>query len=245
MLLDGKKALITGGTGALGRKLCEVFAREGADVAFSFLKNRSRADEVVRTIEAHGRRALAFQASVVDARAVAAMVDDVAGAFAGIDILVNNAGTTQVLPFPLIEEADWDALMEVNVKGPFVVTREVVRRMILRRSGTILNVGSIAGSRMLEVPVHYATAKAAICGFTVSLAKELARYGIRVNAVVPGLLDSGIAANVPDVKLKEYLNYCAAGRPGRPEEVADLAAFLCSDRASYINAQNVVIDGGL
>jgi len=245
VLLDGKKALITGGTGALGRKLCEVFAREGADVAFSFLKNRSRADEVVRTIEAHGRRALAFQASVVDARAVAAMVDDVAGAFAGIDILVNNAGTTQVLPFPLIEEADWDALMEVNVKGPFVVTREVVRRMILRRSGTILNVGSIAGSRMLEVPVHYATAKAAICGFTVSLAKELARYGIRVNAVVPGLLDSGIAANVPDVKLKEYLNYCAAGRPGRPEEVADLAAFLCSDRASYINAQNVVIDGGL
>jgi 3-oxoacyl-[acyl-carrier protein] reductase len=98
---------------------------------------------------------------------------------------------------------------------------------------------------MLEVPVHYATAKAAICGFTISLAKELARYGIRVNSVVPGLLDSGIAVNVPESKLKEYLSYCAAGRPGKPEEVAELAAFLCSDRASYINAQNIVVDGGL
>jgi 3-oxoacyl-[acyl-carrier protein] reductase len=172
---------------------------------------------------------------------VAAIVD----AFSGIDVLINNAGSTQVLPFPLIEEADWDEIMDVNVKGPYIVTREVVRYMIPRRSGTILNIGSIAGSRMLEVPVHYATAKAAVCGFTVSLAKELARYGIRVNSVVPGLLDSGIALNVPEVKLKEYLNYCAAGRPGKPEEVAELAAFLCSDRASYINAQNIVVDGGL
>jgi 3-oxoacyl-[acyl-carrier protein] reductase len=117
--------------------------------------------------------------------------------------------------------------------------------MIVQRSGTILNVGSIAGTRMLEVPVHYATAKAAVCGFTLSLARELARYGIRVNSVVPGMLDSGVAANVPEEKVREYLNYCAAGRTGRPEEVAELAAFLCSDRASYINAQNIVIDGGL
>jgi len=245
MLLDGKKVLITGGTGALGKKLCEIFAREGADVAFNYLRHEARAAEVVKSIEAHGRAALAFQASVLDAAAIAAMTGKIADAFKRIDILVNNAGTTQVLPFPLIEESDWDELMAVNVKGPFIVTKEVVRRMIVQRSGTILNVGSIAGTRMLEVPVHYATAKAAICGFTLSLARELARYGIRVNSVVPGMLDSGVAANVPVEKVREYLNYCAAGRTGRPEEVAELAAFLCSDRASYINAQNIVIDGGL
>jgi 3-oxoacyl-[acyl-carrier protein] reductase len=245
VLLEGKKVLVTGGTGALGRALCRVFAREGADVAFNYLKHKVRAGEVVRSIEACGRRAMAHQASVLDAKAVTAMVAAIVDAFSGIDVLINNAGSTQVLPFPLIEEADWDEIMDVNVKGPYIVTREVVRHMIPRRSGTILNIGSIAGSRMLEVPVHYATAKAAVCGFTVSLAKELARYGIRVNSVVPGLLDSGIALNVPEVKLKEYLNYCAAGRPGKPEEVAELAAFLCSDRASYINAQNIVVDGGL
>jgi 3-oxoacyl-[acyl-carrier protein] reductase len=245
VLLEGKKALITGGTGALGKKLCEVFAREGADVAFNYLKQEAAAAEVVKSIEAHGRAARAFRVSVLDAAGVAAMTGSVADAFGRIDILVNNAGTTQVLPFPLIEESDWDDLMDVNVKGPFIVTKEVVRRMIVRRSGAILNIGSIAGTRMLEVPVHYATAKAAICGFTLSLARELARYGIRVNSVVPGMLDSGVAANVPAEKIREYLNYCAAGRPGRPEEVADMAAFLCSDRASYVNAQNIVVDGGL
>lgn len=245
MLLEGKKVLITGGTGALGRALCRVFAREGADVAFNYLRHKVRAGEVARSIEALGRRAMAHQASVLDAKAVTAMVAATVEAFSEIDVLINNAGSTQVLPFPLIEEADWDEVMDVNVKGPYIVTREVVRHMVPRRSGTILNIGSIAGTRMLEVPVHYATAKAAICGFTISLAKELARYGIRVNSVVPGLLDSGIAVNVPEGKLKEYLGYCAAGRPGKPEEVAELAAFLCSDRASYINAQNIVIDGGL
>lgn len=245
MLLEGKKVLVTGGTGALGRALCRVFAREGADVAFNYLRHKVRAGEVARSIEALGRRAMAHQASVLDAKAVTAMVAATVEAFSGIDVLINNAGSTQVLPFPLIEEADWDEVMDVNVKGPYIVTREVVRHMVPRRSGTILNIGSIAGTRMLEVPVHYATAKAAICGFTISLAKELARYGIRVNSVVPGLLDSGIAVNVPEGKLKEYLSYCAAGRPGKPEEVAELAAFLCSDRASYINAQNIVIDGGL
>jgi len=245
VLLEGKKALITGGTGALGKKLCEVFAREGADVAFNYLKQEAAAAEVVKSIEAHGRAARAFRVSVLDAAGVAAMTGSVADAFGRIDILVTNAGTTQVLPFPLIEESDWDDLMDVNVKGPFIVTKEVVRRMIVRRSGAILNIGSIAGTRLLEVPVHYATAKAAVCGFTLSLAKELSRYGIRVNSVVPGMLDSGVAANVPAEKIREYLNYCAAGRPGRPEEVADMAAFLCSDRASYVNAQNIVVDGGL
>lgn len=150
-----------------------------------------------------------------------------------------------MMPFALIEEEDWDAVMAANLKSMFLVTREVVRGMIARKSGVIVNIGSLAGHRLLEVPVHYATAKAGVSGFTLSLAKELARYNIRVNAVVPGLLEEGIGKMVPARELEEYVRYCSAGRPGRTNEVAEVVAFLASDRASYINAQNIFVDGGV
>ncbi|NTU41486.1 MAG: 3-oxoacyl-ACP reductase FabG [Nitrospirales bacterium] len=245
MLLENKKALITGGTGALGERLCEVFADEGADVAFSYLKNSEKAGIVVESIKNRGRKGIAVPCSVTDASGIERMVGQVIEEFGRIDILVNNAGATQVLPFPLIEQEDWEEMMSVNVTGTFLVTKEVVRTMVARKSGVVINVGSIAGIRMLEVPVHYATAKAAICGFTISLARELSRYNIRVNCVIPGMLDSGVSRNVPEKQYQEYLRYCSAGRPGKPEEVASLAAFLSSDRAAYINGQNIVIDGGL
>jgi 3-oxoacyl-[acyl-carrier protein] reductase len=245
MLLENKTVLITGGTGALGRTLCDVFSREGADVAFNYEKSRDKAEEVMQMIEAHGRKGLAFQCSVLDKPGISAMVADIIQSFGKIDILVNNAGITQVMPFALIEEEDWDLLMDVNVKGMFLVTKAVVRKMIGARSGCMINIGSLAGVRLLEVPVHYATSKAAVTGFTLSLAKELARYNIRVNCVVPGMLDGGIGTNVPEKHYQEYMKYCSAGRPGKPEEVAELAAFLGSDRAAYINAQNILIDGGL
>ena len=113
-----------------------------------------------------------------------------------------------------------------------------------RRGGAIINIGSIAGQRLLEVPVHYATAKAGVSGFTISLAKELARYNIRVNSVIPGMLTEGVSRMVPEKEAQEYLQYCTAGRPGEPSEVADLVVFLASEKASYINAQNISIDGG-
>ncbi len=245
MLLEHKKVLITGGTGAIGEKLCDVFSREGADVAFNYEKSRDKAETVLHLIEGNNRKGLAFQCSVLDKPGIAAMVADVIQAFGRIDILVNNAGITQVMPFALIEEEDWDLMMDVNVKGMFLVTKAVVRKMIAVKAGCIINIGSLAGVRLLEVPVHYATSKAAIGGFTLSLAKELARYNIRANCIVPGMLDGGIGLNVPDKQYQEYMKYCSAGRPGKPEEVAELAAFLGSDRAQYINAQNLIVDGGL
>ena len=245
MLLKNKKAFISGGTGAIGEKLCEVFSREGADVAFNYEKNRKKAEKVLKIIEKNKRRGLVFRCSVLDAKSIEKMIEKVITKYGRIDILINSAGITQVLPFPFIEEKDWDMMMEVNVKGTFLITKEVVRRMISQKSGVIINIGSIAGMRLLEVPVHYATAKAAVSGFTISLAKELARYNIRVNSIVPGMLDSGIGTNVPEKQYKEYIKYCTAGRPGKPEEVAHLAAFLCSENADYINAQNLIIDGGL
>jgi NAD(P)-dependent dehydrogenase (short-subunit alcohol dehydrogenase family) len=162
-----------------------------------------------------------------------------------VDILVNNAGITQVMPFALIEEEDWDRMMDVNVKGMFLVTKAFVRGMIRRKNGAVVNLGSLAGMRVLEVPVHYATAKSAVVGFTLSLARELSRYNVRVNAVVPGLVDGGVSSNVPEKQREDYFQHCTLGRAGKPEEVAELVAFLASDRAGYINAQAIHIDGGV
>jgi len=231
--------LVTGGSGAVGGALVRRFVAGGAAVAFTYLTNRDRA---LALADETGATALAADLTRRD------QVEDAVHAaiekLGKIDVLVNNAGRTQVMPFALIEEADWDEIIASNLKSMFLVTHEVVRGMIHARRGAIVTVGSLAGHRMLDVPVHYATAKAGVSGFTLSLARELARYSIRVNAVVPGLLDDGIGALVPDEERAEYVRYCAAGRVGTPEEVAEVVAFLASDKARYVNGQCVFVDGG-
>ena len=127
----------------------------------------------------------------------------------------------------------------------YLVTKAFARGMIRRKSGSIVNIGSLAGMRMLEVPVHYATSKSAVLGFTLSLAREFGRYHVRVNAVVPGMLTAGVSANVPDKQREEYCKYCALSRAGEPQEVAEVAAFLAGDRSSYVNGQTIFVDGGI
>ncbi len=235
-----RSVLVTGGSGALGSAIVRRFCAGGDRVAFTYNTGREAAEKLSAEAGAH-----ALRAELTQREQARAAVADAVQCLGRLDVLVNNAGTTQVMPFPLIEEDDWDEIVGANLKMLFLITQEAARHMVAQKAGAIVNIGSIAAHRLLDVPVHYATAKAAVSGFTISLAAELRRYGIRVNSVVPGLLEAGIARNVPEEEYDEYMRHCAAGRPGKLEEVAELVFFLAGDSAAYINAQNIFIDGGL
>jgi NAD(P)-dependent dehydrogenase (short-subunit alcohol dehydrogenase family) len=244
-LVEKRVALVTGGSRGLGRAVCEVLAREGATVAFNYTRSAEEAEQTIEAVRAEGGRGFAFKVSVTDKKGIAEMVRAIEKEAGIIDILVNNAGIGQVVPLALMEEEDWDKMFSVHAKGAFVVTQAVLRGMIRQRRGRVLNMSSLAGVKMLEAPVHYSAAKAALRGFTESLAKEIGRYGVTVNCLAPGVLESGVSHNLPKPRLDEYLRHCAIGRVGTHKEVAEVVAFMVSDRNSYMNGATVVLDGGV
>lgn len=244
-MLKGKTAFVTGGSGAVGAAVVRCMAGHGARVAFSYHKQPEKALALQKELCAAGGDVKTYPLDVLNGAEVQQLAATIEQDLGPVDILINNAGLTQIMPFALIEEEDWDLIMNVNVKGMFLVTKAFVRAMIRHQRGAIVNLGSLAGMRVLEVPVHYATAKSAVMGFTLSLAREMARYHIRVNAVVPGLLTDGVSTHVPDKQRVDYEQHCTLGRAGTPLEVAELVAFLASDRAAYINAQAIQVDGGI
>lgn len=240
-LLDGKRVLVTGGSRGLGQALCRTFAAEGARVAFTWTRDE---DGARATLDSYpGARA--FRVSVLDTAGSETMAAALEQEWGGIDVLVNNSAVTQVFPIALLDEEDWDHVMDVNVKGAFLTCKAVLPGMIRRKGGVILNIGSLAGVRMIVAPVHYCASKAALKGMTQAMAKELARYGIRVLCLAPGLLEDGVGKNVPDYSLADYLKHCSLGRVGTFAEVARFAAFLVSDLNTYMNGETVLMDGGL
>lgn len=244
-MLNDKVAFITGGSGAVGQAIVKVLAREGCCVAYSYKSSKQAAEQLEKELTASDLKVRPYFLDVLDAAGSIKLAERIEDELGSVDILVNNAGIAQVMPFAMIEEKDWDMMLDINVKGMFLVTKAFARNMIRRKTGCIVNIGSLAGMRMLEVPVHYAAAKSAVVGFTMALAGELGRYNIRVNAAVPGMLERGVSDNVPTRLQEKYKSYCALSRAGRCEEVAELVAFLASDRSSYINAQSIMIDGGV
>jgi 3-oxoacyl-[acyl-carrier protein] reductase len=256
--LAGKRCLITGGSRGLGLALGLAFARQGARVAFTYHRNSADAEEArARLTEAASRHddhagdsassgaPLVFRGSVADAGHAQQVVKDVVSAWGGVDVLVNNAGINQILPIALLEEADWDTMMDVSVKGAYLFSRAVLKPMIRARRGHILTIGAFTSERVLDASVHYAAAKSALRGFTEALAREVGRYAIQVNLLAPGLLDVGLATMLPQHRLAEYQRQSALGRLGTAAELAAMAVFLVSDDNTFMTAAKLAVDGGL
>jgi 3-oxoacyl-[acyl-carrier protein] reductase len=243
--LEGKTAIVTGGSGALGAAVCRALARDGAKIAWTYVKNEARAHALSAELTRSDVRHFSKKVDGTDWKGMHAFADEVEKTLGPVDVLVNCAGITQVMPLALMELEDWDLLVNTNLKSLFIATKAVVRSMIRRKTGHIINVGSIGGERILDVPVHYAACKAGISGFSKALSKELSRHKINVNCIAPGLLDEGVGKNLSKERLDDYVAHCNSGRPGTCEEIAELVAFLASGRCSFVSGQTILADGGL
>ena len=244
LLLEGKRAFITGGTRGIGAALCEIFAREGADVAFNYSSRDDLAEGIVAKIEGHLRRALSFKVSVTDRLGLKKLTREIVEKWGGIDILVNNAAINRGDNFATTTDRAWDEVINTNVGSLFAVTKPIYKQMIRQRKGSILNITSIGAMRALPTAVHYATSKAAMIGFTKCLSREAGTFGVKVNAIAAGIFDTELAQELPERLLQMHHFWASAGRMGRPEELAEYAAFMVSDRNSFMNGEVVIVDGG-
>jgi 3-oxoacyl-[acyl-carrier protein] reductase len=244
LLLTDKTAFITGGSRGLGKALCEIFAREGADVAFNYNSNEVEAADTVRRIEAHGRKAWAFKVSVTDKPGIKHMLADILKDSGKLDILINNAAINKADSFVTTTENAWLNVINTNVNGLYYVTKPILKQMMKQRSGSILNITSIGAIRALPTSVHYATSKAAVIGFTKCLAREAAQFGVNVNGIAAGIFDTDLGHSLPERFKDIYENWCMKDRFGRPEELAEFAAFMASDRNSYMAGEIITLDGG-
>jgi 3-oxoacyl-[acyl-carrier protein] reductase len=242
--LEGKRAFITGGTRGIGAALCNVFAREGADVAFNYNARDDLAAETVAKIEGHGRRAESYKISVTDRLGLKKLTRELVEKWGGIDVLVNNAAINRGDNFATTTDRAWDEVIGTNVGSLFAVTKPIYKQMIRQRKGSILNITSIGAMRALPTAVHYATSKAAMIGFTKCLSREAGTFGVKVNAIAAGIFDTELAKALPDRLLQMHDLWVSAGRLGRPEELAEYAAFMVSDRNSFMTGEVVVVDGG-
>jgi 3-oxoacyl-[acyl-carrier protein] reductase len=242
---DGRSAIVTGGTRGIGRAIVKELAGRGANVAFSYTKNSELADEVVKEVEASGRRAIAFQADVADSDAAEKMVRAVKAEFGSVDYLVNNAGITRDKLIMMMSEEDWDAVLDTNLKGVFNVTKPAVSIMVRQRRGSILNISSISGIVGMAGQTNYSASKAGLIGFTRALAKEIAKRNITVNALALGLIETDMTGVLADEYKQKVLEQIPLGRFGNVTEIARVAAFLLSDDALYITGQVLQVDGGL
>ena len=242
---EGSVALVTGASRGIGRATALELSRQGATVVVNFSRSKEQADEVVCEIERAGGSAVPWQADVADEDQVRAMMRMVKSRFKRLDILVNNAGSTADGFVVMMSTEKWDHVLRVNLRGTFLCTREALKLMIHRRSGSIVNISSVSGLIGTEGQANYAASKGAVHAFTKTVAREGAGFGVRANAVAPGLVDTEMIATIPPALLDTFMNTIPMKRVGTPEEIASVVAFLASDGASYITGTVVSADGGL
>ena len=245
MRLSGKVALVTGSARGIGRSIAELFCAEGATVVVNDVGSDAGARETLAVLEAAGGKGSVEMFDVSDAAQVDAGVKNILEAHGRIDVLVNNAGITRDNLLLRLSEEDFDAVLRVNLKGTFLLTKMVTRHMIKQRSGKVVNISSVVGMMGNAGQSNYAAAKAGIIGFTKATARELASRNITVNAIAPGFIRTAMTAALPEAVQKAFLAQIPLGRFAEPREVAELALFLASDASSYITGQVVGINGGM
>ena len=244
-MLNGKVAVVTGGSRGIGRAIVWKLADLGAEVAFSYAGNAAAAEETANLCREKGVRVFAMQADVSSAQAVADFFAAVERELGPVDILVNNAGITRDNLVMRMKEEEFDQVIETNLKGTFLCMKAVARGMMKRRSGRIINLSSVVALRGNAGQVNYCASKAGVIGMTKSMAKELAGRGVTVNAIAPGFIETDMTAKLPEDVKTTMAASIPAGRLGQPEDIANAAAFFASDEAAYVTGQVLCVDGGM
>lgn len=243
--MERRVALVTGGSGDLGQAVCRALAADGRAVAVQYRNREEQARDAAGAVAAAGGESEVFRADLTRPEEAKGLVDAVVARFGRLDVLVNGAGGNRDVLLMMMKDEDYDAVLDANLRTAFLVTRAAIRPMIGNRWGRIVNLSSVSGRIGLPGQTNYAAAKAGLEGFTRALAVELGSFGILVNAVAPGAVESQAVRALPEERRARILEGIPLGRLGRPEEVADAVAFLASDRAAYISGQVLAVSGGL
>jgi len=242
---ENKVALVTGSARGIGRAIAETLASRGASLVIADLRTELAAATAQEIAASTGQRTLAVAVDVVDSNSVKTMVDRVLAEFGRIDILVNNAGITRDNLIMRMDEADWDLVLDINLKGAFNCSKAVVRTMMKQRYGRIVNIASVAGLAGNAGQANYAASKAGLVGLTKSLARELGSRQITVNAVAPGFIPTDLTKDLPEELKEASLKMTPLGRWGSTQDIASAVAFLASDEAAYITGHVLSVDGGM
>ncbi|WP_432400636.1 3-oxoacyl-[acyl-carrier-protein] reductase [Wukongibacter sp. M2B1] len=245
MRLEGKTAIVTGGSRGIGKAIALNLAEKGANVVVNYTSSPDKAALVVEEIKTMGREALAIKADVSNSEDVNNLIKEVGNHFTSIDILVNNAGITRDTLLIRMKDDDWDKVIDINLKGTYLCTKLVAKKMMKQRSGRIINITSVIGIMGNAGQANYAASKAGVIGFTKSVARELASRGINVNAVAPGFIQTEMTDKLSEEVVESYTKSIPLGKLGEAKDVANVVAFLCSEEASYLTGQVINVDGGM
>lgn len=244
-LLEGKTAIITGATRGIGKAIAETFADHGANVAFTFASSQEKALAIEADLVSKGVKAKAYKSNAANMEEAQELVKEVLAEFGNVDILVNNAGITKDGLLMRMSEADWDAVIDTNLKSVYNMTKCIMRTMMKNRAGSIINMSSVVGVKGNAGQGNYAASKAGMIGFTKSMALELGSRNIRCNAIAPGFIETEMTAKLDADTVQGWRDAIPLKRGGTPEDVANLTLFLASDMSSYISGQTINVDGAM
>ncbi len=244
-LLQGKVAIITGATRGIGKGIAEVFAKNGADIAFTYVSSDEKAKVIEKKLSAFGTKIKAYKSDAANYKSAEEFINNVVSEFGKIDAIVNNAGITRDGLLMRMSEENWDDVMNINLKSVFNITKCSLRTLLKQRFGSIINMSSVVGIEGNAGQSNYAASKAGIIGFTKSIAQEIGSRNIRCNAIAPGFIETEMTAQLDETVMKGWIEDIPMKRAGTPKDVANTALFLASDLSSYVNGQVINVCGGM